>query len=87
MQPDNTIDPPDVLRNSKVILSVAWTKPDVPGTLLEAGFRVSCYSSQGYAKPKLWLNIHMTQTKRTFFHQQIPMASFFCDPAQSGACH
>ena len=53
MQHDNPIDPRDVLKNTKVVLLVDWPNPDVPRTLLEAGFFVFCYSPNGYTKAEV----------------------------------
>jgi len=36
MQPDNTIDPRDVLNSAKTILLVDWPNLNIPKTLLEA---------------------------------------------------
>ena len=38
----------DILRNGKVILLVDWLSPVLPGALAQAGFRVVCYSLNGY---------------------------------------
>ncbi|HET9824587.1 MAG TPA: CoA-binding protein [Chitinophagaceae bacterium] len=44
-------DPRQVLTQSKIILLIDWPNPEVPGTLLHAGFKVFCHSPNGYTKP------------------------------------
>ncbi|TMI79931.1 MAG: hypothetical protein E6H10_14615 [Bacteroidetes bacterium] len=50
---ENTIDPGDVLRKAKIVLLIDWPTPDLPRTLLEAGFMVFCYSPNGYTRAEI----------------------------------
>jgi len=53
MQHDNTIHARDILKDAKVVLLVDWPNPDLPRTLLEAGFAVFCYSPNGFTKAEI----------------------------------
>lgn len=42
-----------VLERSKVILLIDWPSPEVPRALLKSGFKVFCYSPNGYTRAEI----------------------------------
>jgi CoA binding protein len=53
MSQNNPIDPRDVLKEAKVVLLVDWPTPELPRILLKSGFKVFCYSPNGYTRAEI----------------------------------
>ena len=53
MSENNMTDQKKILETAKSILLIDWPNPDVPRSLLNAGFKVFCYSPNHYTEAEI----------------------------------